>query len=351
MPEDARRTVRPVPASRVVLSFGAAVLLLAAGVAARSGEAHPSWPAQGERLFHRVWTMHNGAGPLANAQSCVACHAHPRAGGGGPGSLVMVSPEATDPTGGHLFRQFLFRPGKAVVRQPLPNRVFHRRPPSLLGLGVLEGVPAGSLAALADPDDRDADGVSGRVAAGAGRFGWKARFARLEEAVAAALVGELGVTNPTFAERGAPAPEVSAAELRALTAFVRTLAPPSRAHALSGGRAEFTAFGCATCHVPQLPGVTDPDGSPREAFTDLLLHDMGPALADLREGSAAASEFRTPPLWGINAMAGAFMHDGRAPTLDAAIRAHGGEADASRRRYEQAPARQRAALLRFLSSR
>ncbi len=63
-----------------------------------------------------------------------------------PGSLVLVSPEARDPTGGHLFRQFLFRPGRAVVRQPLPQRVFRRRPPSLLGLGLLERVDAASIA-------------------------------------------------------------------------------------------------------------------------------------------------------------------------------------------------------------
>jgi CxxC motif-containing protein (DUF1111 family) len=235
-----------------------------------------------------------------------------------------------------------------VVRQPLPNRVFRRRPPSLLGLGLLERVDAASIAAQTDPEDRDGDGVFGRMAADGGRFGWKARFGGLDTAVAAALVSELGLTNPVFQEHGRP--EVGDTELRALAEFVRTLPPPSRRSAISEGRAAFTAFGCATCHVPHLPGLRDSHGAPVEAFTDLLLHDMGPELADLQEGDAAASEFRTPPLWGLGSLEGPYLHDGRAPTLDAAIRAHGGEGASARRRYEQAPARQRAALLRFLGS-
>lgn len=333
-----------------VAILGALPLATAMVIGANGHVRQESSPSPGDRLFHRVWTPVDGAGPLANAQSCAACHSSPRAGGGGPQSLVIVSPDARDPSGGQLFRQFLFRPGKAVVRQPLPNRVFRRRPPSLLGLGLLERVDAGSISALADPDDRDGDGVSGRIAADGGRFGWKARFARIETAVAAALVNELGLTNPMFRERDTPAPEVADNDVRALSAFVRTLAPPSPSRAGSEGRAEFAAFGCATCHVPRLAGIADATHAPAEPFTDLLLHDMGREGADLHEGSAAAAEFRTPPLWGITAMDGAYMHDGGAPTLDAAIRAHGGEGSSARRRYEQASVPRRAALLRFLAS-
>jgi len=128
--------------------------------------------ASGQKLLSRVWTVSAGAGPLANAQSCAACHGMPRLGGGdASNSLVSVSPEETDPTGGHLFRQFLIRPGRAIVRRPLPRRVFHRRPPSLLGIGLFEQVTAEPIAAHADPDDRDGDGVSGRVPGAGGRFG------------------------------------------------------------------------------------------------------------------------------------------------------------------------------------
>jgi CxxC motif-containing protein (DUF1111 family) len=303
------------------------------------------------KQFSRVWTASAGAGPLANAQSCAACHATPRLGGGGTSSsLVTLSLEETDPTGGHLFRQFLIRPGRAIVRRPLPRRVFHRRPPSLLGIGLFERVAPEAIAAHADADDQDSDGVSGRIPAGNGRFGWKARFTSVEQAVAAALVNELGLSNSLFRDHGTSTTDIGEADVRALVAFVKDLRPPSRKPAPADGSAAFEDLGCASCHVPQLPGVTDRRGAPVEAFTDLLLHDMGAALADLQEGDAAPEEFRTAPLWGVGASDGPYLHDGRAPTLDAAIRAHDGEARSARRRYEQAAPAQRAALLRFLTS-
>jgi len=329
----------------------ALVSLIALGSWLSAAVATTNVQHSGERLFATVWAPSEGAGPEANAQSCAVCHSTPRiGGGGGPGTVVLISPETTDPTGGRLFRQFLIRPKRAVVRQPLPSRVFRRGPPSLLGLGLLEGADVRSIVVHADPEDRDGDGVSGRMAAGGGRVGCKARFATLDSAVAAAFVNELGLTNAMFGEHGTRETEVGDAELRALTEFVRTLAPPSRPRGDSEGRAEFTAFGCAACHVPQLRGVSDRHGTLVEAFTDLLLHDMGPELADLPEGDAAAGEFRTPPLWGLGSMGGPYLHNGSATTLDAAIRAHGGEGGSARHRYEQASTRRRAALLRFLGS-
>jgi len=262
----------------------------------------------------------------------------------------MVSPEERDPTSGYLYRQFLMRPGRAIVRRPLPRRVFHRRPPSLLGIGLFERVTGEAIAAHADPNDQDSDGVSGRVPAVGGRFGWKARFPSVEQAVGAALVNELGLSNALFRGHGTSTTDIGGADVRALAAFVRDLRSPSRKPVPGDGRAAFEAFGCATCHVPRLPGVTDASGAPVEAFTDLLLHDMGAALADLSEGDAAPEEFRTAPLWGVGASGGPYLHDGRAPTLDAAIRAHDGEGRSPRRRYEQAARAQRAAILRFLAS-
>lgn len=262
----------------------------------------------------------------------------------------MLSPEDADPTGGHLFRQFLFRPGRAVVRRPLPSRVFVRRPPSLLGLGALEALSVDAVAALADPEDGNGDGVSGRIPSG--RFGWKARFPGLEEAVAAALVNELGLSNPVFPQDGGGVEqiEIGHTELRALTAFVRHLAPPTPRRSEPEGRAAFESFGCASCHIPSLPGLADRQGRVVEAFTDLLLHDMGPIGADVQEGDASPAEFRTSPLWGIGTTGPPYLHDGCAPSLDAAIRAHDGEGRAARSRYEEAPAPRRAALLRFLGS-
>lgn len=342
------QTKRDITLSRLAMAFLAVVLSATIGVigAPRS--------SRGEALFVKAWTTAEGVGPLANAQSCAACHASPRLGGGGgtQESLVMLSPDERDPTGGRLFRQFLFRPGRAIVRRPLPNEIFLLRPPSLLGSGVLEGLSAAAIAAHADPDDRDRDGVSGRMAPASGRFGWKARYKDLHEAVAAALVNELGLTNPRFGDSGSSAaPEMSPADLTALTGYVRSLPAPTPSRADASGRAAFMATGCATCHVPRLTDGAAARGPALEPFTDLLLHDMGAALADgFDDEGAGRGEFRTPPLWGIGKVGPPFLHDGRASTLDSAIRLHGGEAQSAVRRYQRLSGRERNALLKFLAT-
>jgi CxxC motif-containing protein (DUF1111 family) len=330
------------------------IMAVAVVLSATIGASGAPRSTSGEVLFVKAWTTAEGVGPLANAQSCAACHASPRLGGGGRAqeSLVMLSPDERDPTGGRLFRQFLFRPGRAIVRRPLPNEVFVRRPPSLLGSGVLEGISAAAIAAFADPDDRDRDGVSGRIAPTKGRFGWKARYRDVQEAVGAALVNELGLTNPRFSDgEGSTALEINDAGLRALTDYVRSLPPPLPDRTDSEGRSVFMTTGCATCHIPQLTDRAQSRGPTLEPFADLLLHDMGPALADgFDDEGIGRSEFRTPPLWGIGKAGPPYLHDGRAKTLDSAIRLHGGEGRAAVERYERLTSRQRAALLRFLHS-
>ena len=91
-------------------------------------------------------------------------------------------------------------------------------------------------------------------------------------------------------------------------------------------------------------------------YTDLLLHDMGPGLADnMGENGAAGSEWRTPPLWSIGLTAGvsggeAYLHDGRARTLEEAILWHGGEAETSKETFRNMPSADRADIIRFLKS-
>lgn len=78
---------------------------------------------------------------------------------------------------------------------------------------------------------------------------------------------------------------------------------------------------------------------------------MGPALADgVSQGRATASEFKTPPLWGIAKAGPPYLHDGRAKTLHDAITAHGGEREESVRAYRKLDDGARAALLAFLKS-
>jgi len=117
------------------------------------------------------------------------------------------------------------------------------------------------------------------------------------------------------------------------------------------GRVTFVFIGCAGCHVPAL--VTGFNRVPAmnlkivQAYTDLLLHDMGPGLADICLGQARRAEFRTEPLMGLRFKT-AFLHDGRAPTIAAAIRLHAGEAARARNRFLALSWLERSALVRFL---
>jgi CxxC motif-containing protein (DUF1111 family) len=259
--------------------------------------------------------------------------------------------------------------------------------PPMIGLGLLEAIPLARMQQLADPADADNDGISGRLnqvwdhrqhATVAGRFGWKAGQPSLDQQNAAAFAGDMGLTSSLMEQDecspvqthclSAPSggiPEVSD-EIRARVLFYsRQLAVPAQRRVTSSdvqaGGAVFQRAGCAACHVPShqtRADAAEPELANQHIwpYTDLLLHDMGPGLADGRpEFDASGSEWRTPPLWGIgltqtvNPRAG-FLHDGRARTLLEAIVWHGGEAQASRDAVTQLSASERHALLAFLES-
>jgi CxxC motif-containing protein (DUF1111 family) len=206
--------------------------------------------------------------------------------------------------------------------------------------------------------------VGGRV----GRFGWKAQTVSLRDFAGEAYVNEMGITSPAFASELAPQggpvtcdpvpdPEDDGADVAAFTSFMSLLAPlPASPLSREGriGRTVFRRSGCRACHTDRLrTGNTLPAPLARKkvkAFSDFLLHDMGPALADgIAQGDATGSEFRTPPLWGVRASA-PYLHDGRAPTLEDAIAAHGGEAQTARDRFLALGATERAQLIEFLGS-
>ncbi|MBX3225660.1 MAG: thiol oxidoreductase [Labilithrix sp.] len=262
-----------------------------------------------------------------------------------------------------------------------------RTAPSIVGMGLLEAIPAATLEALADPDDRDRDGISGRAnhvwdpiaqRATIGRFGWKANAATIPQQDAAAFVNDMGITSTVFAAEicsGAqsacaaaptgPFPQLRE-DLRAQVDFyVRTLGVPARrkpmADAVRRGRAMFDAARCSTCHLPtirtgdafEIPELARQELHP---FSDLLLHDMGPDLADGRpDFEASGVEWRTPPLWGIGLVEHVnrhtfFLHDGRARGFAEAILWHGGEAAAARDAFVAMPKTDRDALVAFLGS-
>jgi CxxC motif-containing protein (DUF1111 family) len=242
--------------------------------------------------------------------------------------------------------------------------------PPLFGAGLIDAISEDAILANADPDDQDGDGISGRanrIKGRVGRFGWKAHEARLEDFAARAMLEEMGVTTPLLPEetslpgRGAecdatPDPEDDGAELAALTGFLRLLAPlEARASELADRRGAelFRASGCPGCHVGELPGPSGNapgNGTPVRLFSDLLLHDMGPSLADgIVQGDASGREFRTAPLWGV-AQRKAYLHDGRAPTLNAAIALHDGEAKGARERFLALGMEERQALIAYLET-
>lgn len=261
--------------------------------------------------------------------------------------------------------------------------------PHMIGLGLLEAVPDALLEALADPEDSDGDGISGQInrvyspSAGGvriGRFGWKANTANLTDQSAGAALGDIGLTSPVhpaqncmmaqadcanaWSQPEADGPELSEKFLERIVFYARTLAVPRQRGAddtnVKLGEAAFRDFGCASCHMPVLE--TGPAAVPElsdqvfHPFTDLLVHDMGPDLADGRpDYEASGSEWRTAPLWGLGLLAETnghqfLLHDGRARGFAEAILWHGGEAEAVREAFRHADAKTRAALISFLSS-
>ncbi len=258
-----------------------------------------------------------------------------------------------------------------------------RNTPALFGAGLIDGIPD---SAILEAEKRrfatfpEIKGRASRLAGGRlGRFGWKGQTARLIDFVLAACSNELGLEVPgrhqvslAAAQKFDPAKlkfDMTADETVQLTAFVANLPPPLRPIRESNlppwGYMVFERIGCATCHSRRLGGVSG-------LYSDLLLHDLGdrvfdfggyggsanPAgVKDLAEptaparssGEAGPTEWRTPPLWGV-ADSAPYLHDGRASTLDQAIRLHGGEAEATSERYRKLDSGNRRELLLFLHS-
>ncbi len=343
---------------------------------------------RGDSFFTQNWVSspastdaRDGLGPLLNATSCSSCHGLD--GRGAPpdplgeqanlGLLFRVSVPGEDPVtggprpdliyGGQIQdRAVLGVPVEATVttkwstvegtyadgtpwllRSPSyelsdlahgpadPDLMLGPRlAPQVFGMGLLEAVPDDALLELADPDDTDGDGISGRVNMVwdarleqhvIGRFGWKANVATVEQQVAGAFLGDIGITSSLNPEKHCTSVQIKCAEaptggdpeltderLANVTFYNSTLAVPAMRNVDDGqvqdGAKLFTEIGCADCHVASLETETASiDVLADQTFfpyTDLLLHDMGDGLADGRpDFEATGSEWRTPPLWGL----------------------------------------------------
>ena len=410
----------------------------------------------GNGLFRKLWVSapastlaSDGLGPLYNARSCQRCHlkdgrGHPPEGPGDSNvsmflrlsvpanydtaeidAYIATAPEpvyggqlqdfavAGHPAEGRMVIDYteipvLLSEGEtASLRAPRysvadlgygpmdPDVMLSPRvAPQMIGLGLLDAIPAADILAAADPDDADGDGISGRAqiimsrqygVPMLGRFGYKAGKPSVLEQSAGAFNGDIGISSSLFASASGDCTDAQSACLAApngntpdhdnaeigdaaldLVAFYASnLGVPARRDVdgpeVLQGKQVFYDTGCTSCHRPKFVThrLTD---QPEQSFqliwpyTDLLLHDMGDGLADNRpEGRATGREWRTAPLWGIGMTEQVsghsyFLHDGRARSLLEAVLWHGGEAEAQKQAVIDMPAEDRAALIRYLES-
>lgn len=262
--------------------------------------------------------------------------------------------------------------------------------PQMPGLGLLEAISETTLLSFTDSSDLDGDGISGRPnyvwdfvnnKVAMGRFGWKANQPSLKQQTAGAFIGDMGISSPVFSGQNLSgnqvtqyrydtlatggSPEISTDIFDQVVFYSSTLAVPGRRNwtdpLVKRGKQLFTTAGCAKCHIPSMTTGADaliPELANQKIFpyTDLLLHDMGPALADGRpDYLASGQEWRTPPLWGIGLIQTVsghtfLLHDGRARNAEEAILWHGGEGEQSKNTFTQMSKADRDALLKFLTS-
>lgn len=336
--------------------------------------------AEGADMFSRDLRPSDALGPLFNGQSCATCHNSPATGGMGATPDTFVTRVARvnrsgffDPLsshGGPIARQHSIEEMGVPCGLPTgvpaeANMTSRRSAPTLLGTGLIDNIDIADIEAAQAAEPATVRGRINVLPDGRpGRFGWKAQTATLVEFMGQAFRDEIGLTNalaPQDLERGCGAsilkPEAGSLPPTAVAAFLNRLdpAPPSSAVLTSAGAAVFSSTGCATCHKPsyRVVGSTANDSGvalTAHLYSDLLLHDLGPALADgFPQGSATGSEFRTTPLWGLSARQH-FLHDGRAKTILDAILAHGGQASSAVAAFKALGDADRQALLDFLNA-
>lgn len=388
----------------------------------------------GKSFFDQAWVTapsstdsRDGLGPYFNARSCSACHSRdgrgrpPENGDGFLSMLIRLSiPGATnngepkpDPNyGGQLQNAALLgidaegtpevsyteveghfgdnttytlmRPSYTISNLKYGNldasvMMSPRVAPTMTGMGLLEAISESDILEFADENDSNADGISGRPnyvwnvkeqTTTLGRFGWKANQPSVEQQVAGAFAGDIGITSTMFphtdvtdaqadatrdVESGGD-PEIVDRLLRFVVIYSANLAVPARRNTTDAevkqGESLFTSMGCSKCHRISITSR----GETIHPYTDLLLHDMGDDLADNRpDFEATGNEWRTPPLWGIGLVQTVnghtrFMHDGRARNLEEAILWHGGEGEGAKNNYKAATKAERDALIAFINS-
>jgi len=346
---------------------------------------------RGDIAFNdEIFTNLNGLGPFFVATSCGSCH--PGDGKGHPFTTLTRFGQ-TDETG----NRFLQAGGPQLQHRAIPGyqpegipagATFSKfTPPANTGLGFLDAVTDAEILAWADPNDLDADGISGVAnwielksyvipRSGSivqdgkypGRFGKKAATYDLLQQTATAYNQDIGITSTfepfdTFSGLEMD-PEISNQVIQDVVFYLKTLkAPePRKENAeITSGKNLFNTIGCAKCHRPEMKtgssSIASLSNKTFYPYSDFLLHDMGAELDDgYTEGSAKTYEWRTPPLWGLglskNSQGGQYflLHDGRAKSLEEAILLHGGEGNQSRESFQQLTSDEKKKLIQFLES-
>ena len=366
---------------------------------------------RGQSVAAHRFSREEGLGPAFNITFCGGCHEKPTVGGssglyrnffltGVRTENGAFFPGESAGRAGGVIRAYYY--GADHEARPLvpdeTNVIAQRNGIPFYGIGLLAELPESEILQRADPDDANGDGISGKPnydRGFVGRFGRKAQTVSIEGFIRGPLFNHLGITTDPLTEEqrarlpvdssqaslggdtlgalqelgvflaqhaqaaaadgplvdddGVPDPELSTDELFDLVSFVMLMAAPQPEELNEQRRRGievFDAIGCNSCHTPRLHG---PKG-PLAVYSDLLLHDMGPELADgLEMGEADGSEYRTQPLWGLVAT-GPYLHDGRAHTVEEAILWHGGEAKRARDAYAELDAAAQEDLHEFLFS-
>ena len=298
----------------------AVVALAGAGLLTCGGPRRPPGPPSGAEVFSREFDLKAGLGPRWNERSCVECHDFGRPGG--PSEVVERHEELPGCAGIRIFKVFA-APG--LQPEVPPDSAAFRIANDLFASGMIAALTDEQIRArVGDPDGNGVSGFANVLADNRiGRFGRKAQVATLEEFVQLAFREEQGIEVPK---------ELSVAELEATVEFVRSLSlPPVEGH--EEEKSLFERVGCAECHPPPI-------------YSDVLLYELEP-VEDICFGSAQEAHFRSEPLVGLR-LQKAFMHDGKSPTIEDAIRRHGGGARSAREKFLQLDSNQRRRLLEFL---
>jgi CxxC motif-containing protein (DUF1111 family) len=338
-----------------------------------------------------VFTNEKGLGPLFVATSCGSCHA----GDGKGHPFTTLTRFGQSDTTRNMYMnsggpqlQHRAIPGFQPEQIPAGATSSNFTPPANTGLGFLDAVPDVTLLSMADENDLDGDGISGRPnwisipqycterratvhrnGKYIGRFGKKAAVYDLLQQTVNAYNQDMGINSTyehynTYNGQEADA-EVTNKTVQNVVFYLQTLKAPIQRlvtnQDVQQGRQLFINTNCSKCHTPEMKTGEFPIAAISNKsffpYSDFLLHDMGPGLDDhYTEGTALTSEWRTAPLWGLglskNSQGGSYflLHDGRAKSIEEAIVLHGGEASQSKSQFQQLSSADKKRLLKFLES-